>query len=116
MHFIKLYFKDPWILVPHFLIVFLQVVMWWKGYMFRVSSSDQVFLHYTSVFGVDMVGGASQIYYIPLIGIVGIFVVVALSLFLYRNEQFLARLLVCSCFVMHLVLVSALWFIVGLNL
>ena len=112
----KVYLKDWWIVVPLFFVISSQLFMWWYSVLHIHSSADQIFLHYSSIFGVDLVGAWWKIFYLPLLGLIIFFLNYGLSFFLYSSEKFLARILVVGAGVSHLFLVVALWFVVGLNI
>ncbi len=116
MYFLKLYFKDPWVLIPGVGSIVLQALMWWYSATHLPNSTEQIFLHYTTVFGVDLVGAARQILYIPLFGLAMGLATIILSCGIYRLERLLSRLLLAAYFVVQTVLLVGLWFIIRLNI
>ena len=53
-------------LIPLSFSGLLQVWDWWYVVSNIHSSSGQIFLHYTSLFGVDLVGEWWKIFYLPI--------------------------------------------------
>ena len=65
----KLYLRDYWV-GPVFLgSVLAQIVMWWYLLVNIHPTVEQIFLHYNSVFGIDLIGNWWQIFYLPAGGL-----------------------------------------------
>ncbi len=112
----KLFLRDWWILIPLILIGFLQLWGWWYVIAHIHASVGQVFLHYTSLFGVDLVGDWWKMYYLPIGGSAMLIVNFLIAFLCYRNDKFLARFLCFFTALLELFLSMAIWLIVGLNI
>ncbi len=69
-----LYLKDKTILVPMVGSVLLMAAMWWYVVSRISPTNDAIFLHYNTIFGIDLVGEWWKIFFAPVIG-VGVFLV-----------------------------------------
>jgi len=106
-------FRTFWHFRPNrFYLLFFalsQAVAWWQaGFIFRHLTSNFLVLHYNINFGIDSVGVPAQIFLFPLyclgVLLVNLFIAVAM----YRQKNFRTF--------SHLLLASALFFAVILNL
>ena len=112
---IKLYFKDRWIAVPFGAAgVFIILIFWFVLSKIKPATED-LFLHYNIIFGVDLIGAWWKLYLIPGAALVGGFANLAISYFLYRNNGFMARFIAFATFTLELFLLIAANLIIGLN-
>jgi len=112
----KLFIRDTWIFAPFSLSIVCLGIMCWRVFFFINGSMGQIFLHYTSIFGVDLVGEWWKMYYLPLGGILLALINFFVGLAHYRENKFLARFLGVSTLIIEMFLLSAIWLIVGLNI
>jgi len=112
----KLFVRDSWVLFPLSVSIFLQVWGWWYTATHIHASAGQIFLHYTSLFGVDLVGGWWKIFYLPAGGLLIILVNFVVSFLFYRMDKFLSRFLSIFTLFVEIFLTIAIWLIVGLNI
>jgi hypothetical protein len=115
-YLLKIFFKDPWVLVPLVASALSQSFMWFYILRNLSSRSDNLFLHYNIIFGVDLVGSWWKILYLPLGGLAIIFANYLLSLWLYNTDKIIARMLTIFCGVFLLFLSLAVYLIVDINL
>ena len=72
-------------------------------------------LHYTIYFGVDYAGSFSQIYAVPLMGLVFSFVNTILGYVMYNRMRILSYILNVVSILVHIILIAALIFIILFN-
>lgn len=111
-----LYIRDRWIYLPGLGVLLLTVFIWWYILSRVHPTSDQVFLHYTIIFGVDLIGPWREILTPALSGLVITIVNFVVSWFIYSNNKLLARLLSLATFVIHIFLLIASVLMVRLNI
>lgn len=111
----RLYLKDAWNSAPLGISVLSQAAAWWYVFEFIRPAGEQAFLHYNSVFGVDLVGAWWKIIYAPLFGLAVILVNHGLSWYFYSHDRFLARLLSLIAAVCQLGMVLAVYLLVVIN-
>ena len=112
----KLYLRDYWI-GPVFLgCIVIQIAVWWYLLANIHPSTEQIFLHYNTVFGIDLVGDWWKIFYLPAGGLLVMFVNYLVSWYFYSSDKFLARVLSLWTGVINIFLAIAVYLIAGLNL
>lgn len=111
----KLFFKDFWNLFPLIGAILAQIFIWVYVLANIHPSAGQLFLHYNVIFGVDLIGEWWQVYYLPAAGLLVLIVNYGLSLFFYRNDKVLARLLSFFTVFFHTFLLIAVILIVNKN-
>ncbi len=112
---IKVYFRDRVVLFSFLLILVIQSVMWL--YLLRTihPSTENFFLHYTVLLGIDQEGPWWKLFQLPLVG-VGVWCInTVLSLLVYSKDRTLARILVGSILFFQLFLAWIVYLLVGLN-
>ena len=112
----KLWLRDWWIHVPLIISLVLQVLMWWYLIAHFNSSSEQVFLHYNIVFGVDLVGNWWQIFYFPAGGLFALLINYFFAWGIYSTDRLLSRFLSVLTALITLLLSVAVWLISGINI
>lgn len=112
----KLFFKDRWIFGPLIGSVLLQLFVWWYILANIRPTTEQIFLHYNVVFGVDLIGEWWKIYYLPIAGLLVMIVNYVLGLSFYRNDKLLSRVLSFFVLFFHAFLVMAIVLIVDKNI
>ena len=88
----KLFLKDYWISGPLVASLALQGAVWWYVLANIHPSSEQFFLHYNVVFGVDLIGAWWKIYLLPAVGLLVLLLNYILGLYFYREDRLLSRL------------------------
>jgi len=112
----KLFVRDYWVGVPLIIAGVSVIFIWWYVLSRLHPGSEQIFLHYNAIFGIDLVGAWWQILYLPAAG-TAIWLINFLSaLWFYRADKFLARLLAVLSAVWEIFLAVAAFLIVGLNI
>lgn len=75
----------------------VNLAVWSAAYIVNSNIKDElVVLHYNIDFGANLVGGASQVYTIPFLGLIIIFANTALLSFIHRQSRFLAHALMAA--------------------
>lgn len=115
-YLLKIFFKDPWVLAPLIVSALSQSFMWFYILHNLGGRSDNLFLHYNIIFGVDLVGSWWKILFLPMGGLVIILVNYLLSLWLYNIDKVVARMLTIFCGVFLVFLSLAAYLIVDINL
>ncbi len=112
----KLFLRDYWVFCPILAIILCQIFIW--GYLiYYIHPSDQqLFLHYNIIFGVDLVGQWWKMYYLPVGGLLIMIFNYFTSFVFYDSEKMLGRFLSVATALLHIFLVIATVFIVGLNI
>ena len=90
--------------------------MWWYLIANIRPSSDQIFLHYNMVFGIDLVGNWQKIFYLPAGGLLIFLVDYLASWYFYSYDKFLSRLLSFWSVLLQFFLAFAVWLIANLNI
>lgn len=111
----RLFFKDPLVAGPAIFCLGFQIVIWWFMSTALHPSGEQFFLHYNSVFGVDLVGAWWRLFFIPILGLLIFCVNYGLALLLFRHDRFLARTLSILAALCHAGLFIAAYLLVGIN-
>lgn len=111
----RLYFSDRWIYIPGLAILALLLFTWWYTVSRVHPTSEQVFLHYTIIFGVDLIGPWRGILLPVISGFVIAVVNFTASWLIYGNSRFLARLLPVATLVLHIFLLLSAVLLVGIN-
>lgn len=94
-----------------FILICLNLLLWLGAYYINVNvSQDLVVLHYNVDFGVNLIGNVKEIFIIPFLSLVIIFINGALVLFLCRNEyfKFIIHLILCTGIIINLFLLASL--------
>lgn len=112
----KLFLRDWWINIPLLISLGLQLFMWWYLLSHFHSGTEQIFLHYNIIFGVDLVGNWWQIFYLPAGGLLALLVNYFFSWYSYGTDRLLARFLSVWTALATFFLVIAVWLISGLNI
>ncbi|MFA6424373.1 MAG: hypothetical protein WCV83_03640 [Candidatus Magasanikbacteria bacterium] len=112
----KVYFKDRWVLVPALFLALFQLFMWVYAAMYVRATSDQIFLHYNVVFGVDLIGEWWKILVVPFGGLLIFLLNFSLSWYCYSTDKILARFLTFIAALLNLSLAVAFYLVVGLNI
>lgn len=110
-----LYIRDRWVYIPGLSVLVLIAFTWWYIVSRVHPTTDQVFLHYTIIFGVDLIGPWRGIL-LPAISelvIAGINFLV--SWLVYGTSRFLGRLLPLATVVLAIFLLLSAVLLVGIN-
>jgi len=116
MFSLKLYYKDPWIITNVSIVIVLQALLWWYVLSRLHPGNESIFLHYTSIFGVDLVGPGRNLLLLPLFGLLVLLSNFTVGFLVYRTDRFLAQLLASMTTFIQAGIFIAAWFIVGLNI
>ena len=112
----RLYFRDPWILLPFLFSAVVQGLLWWYIAVKIHPSAQPIFLHYNIIFGVDLLGEWWKIWYLPGGGLMIFFLNFILSFVWYGEDRLLARLLCAAAVLLEVLVGLGSYFIVGLNI
>lgn len=86
----------------------LNIVNWLFAFYFNknVSQKNLVVLHYNINLGVDLVGNASRIYIIPLLGLLFILFNFIIAFNIYKQGKFIINLLLGSAILANILLLA----------
>jgi hypothetical protein len=111
----RLFLKDLWNSIPLGISLAAQAASWWYVFEFIRPAGEQAFLHYNSVFGVDLVGPWWKIIYAPLAGLGIIVLNYVLGWWIYPSDRFLSRLLSFFAAICQLGMLLSLYLLVVIN-
>lgn len=114
--FPKVYWKDRWVWLPAVFLLLFQLFMWVYAAFYVRPTTEQVFLHYNVVFGVDLIGEWWKILAVPLGGFIIFLLNFALSWYCYSEDKVLSRFLTVVAALLNLFLAIAFYLVVGLNI
>ncbi|MFA6105036.1 MAG: hypothetical protein WC725_00345 [Patescibacteria group bacterium] len=112
---VKLYVKDRWVSVSLAISAAFFVYILWYTFVRIKPTTDQLFLHYNIIFGIDLIGEWWKLYSLPLLSFTIVMVNFITSYVFHRTNRFLSRFLVVITAFLELLLVVAVNLIVGLN-
>ncbi|MBI2436660.1 MAG: hypothetical protein HYV41_02890 [Candidatus Magasanikbacteria bacterium] len=101
---LKLYLKSLPIAVIVGSAFVLNIFSWFWLWLQIPRGIDQLFLHYSILFGVDFIGTRTQIFYVPLLGLVIWILNTFAGWLLYRKDDFMSHVfnfvnLLCQIFI-----------------
>ena len=112
---VKLYLRDKWIVFPFIVSGLFIVLIFWFVLSKIKPATEDLFLHYNIIFGVDLVGAWWKLYLIPAAALFGGGTNLMVSYFLYRNNALVARFIAAATAALELFLLIAANLIIGLN-
>lgn len=112
---IKLYLKY-W---PNTLMMSVALAMnlaMWGWLLFNIHpQTEQLFLHYTILFGVDLIGSWNKIFFLPISGFIIIMVNAFLGWLMFKTDRFFAQMLNAVALFCQIMFLIGSWLIVYLN-
>lgn len=90
--------------------------MWIYVFAALGPNNNILFLHYNVIFGVDLVGAWWRILFLPLGGLLILFVNYIVAVFIYNKDRIVSRFLTVFACVFELFLAIAVYFTVDINL
>lgn len=90
----------------------INVLTWVASYFLNnIIATDLAVLHYNVVFGIDLVGDASQLYFTPFIALVILIVNILLAAFLKnKRDKLISAMLLSIALVVNIFCLAALYF------
>ena len=110
------YWKNKIIMSIFALSCLANISLWTFLFKNQKSSELPVILHYNLFFGVDYLGGYSEIYLIPIVGVIVIIINTALGYLLYERERLASYFLAFNILIIQLFLLFAGYLIIEINL
>lgn len=114
MYPFRLYFRHPFTLIALSAGLALNLASWF-WLVWNISRGEQVFLHYTILFGIDEVGQWGRMFFVPLAGLGILAANSALSWLLFQRERFMAQALQTAAFLAQILVFLHALLIVALN-
>ncbi len=87
---LKLYLRYIPVKIFFLIGILLNFLSWGWLFLNIRSATDQIFLHYTILFGVDLTGPWYHLYSVPLLGLIIIIVNALLGWFFFQKDTFVA--------------------------
>lgn len=115
-YLLKVFFKDPWVVLPLLVSAISQIYMWPYILMNLAQRKGTLFLHYNVVFGVDLVGAWWKIFFLPLAGLIIIVLNFGAALYSRNSDKVISRMFTVFAAVFQLFLVLAVYLTVQINL
>lgn len=112
----SVYWKDRWIFVSALFLLVSQLFMWGYGAFFIHPTTDQIFLHYNVVFGVDLIGEWWKVFAAPVGGLAIFLINFLLSWYCYGQDKIMSRFLTFAAALLNFGLALSLYLVVGLNI
>jgi hypothetical protein len=104
LKYLRDFFSQFYVKIYCIINIFFNIFLWVLTYIINKQSSDNLItLHYNVDFGVNLIGLASQIYIIPLLGLIIIIInsFVASIFIKFKQGHFIAHLLLASVSFVH---------------
>lgn len=115
MYSLKLFFLSPLTLISVIVSLCLDI-FYFVWLLVKVGFRDeQFFLHYNILSGVDWVGPASYVYWIPVIGVAILISNTVLAWYLYTKYRDLSYIVLAVTILAHLCLFIAVYSVLFLN-
>jgi len=90
------------------IVLSLNILNWLFVYLLnRNLSQNLVILHYNVNLGVNLIGNASKIYIIPLLGLIFILINFFLLVNIYRQNKFIIHILMSTAILSNILLLTA---------
>lgn len=112
---LKLFLKDKWMLAPLVVSGLFNLSTWLYLGLAIKPRPEAVFLHYTVHFGVDLSGPWSQIFFLPLLGLILILINFIVAYFIYDQNKNLSRLIAIATVALEVFLFTEAIFLAFLN-
>ncbi len=113
---LRLYFFNKTTLILFSLSLFINFLIWfWLFWQWPITT-ENIYLHYNVLFGVDKIGPSWHIFYLPVSGLVILVVNFLLGWLLFVKEMFVAQLLNFTAVFSQILLVIIVYFLSLLNL
>lgn len=88
----------------------------WMWLLFHIHpQSEQLFLHYTILFGVDLIGSWNKIFFLPISGFFIIMVNALIGWLMFKSDKFFAQILNAVALFCQILLLIGTWLVVYLN-
>ncbi|MEK7189644.1 MAG: hypothetical protein AAB666_01550 [Patescibacteria group bacterium] len=111
---VRLFLRDKLVISSLVVAGFLNAALW-IYLLLAIKSAENIFLHYTIHFGVDLVGSFSNLLMLPLLGLALILLNFTIAYFLYDNLKRLGLLMAAATPVIQVFLLVEGFFLAFLN-
>lgn len=111
---VRLFLRDKLVISSLGVAVVLNAALW-LYLLLAVKSAENIFLHYTIHFGVDLVGSFTNLLMLPLLGLALILLNFTIAYFLYDNLKRLGLLMAVATPVVQMFLLVEGFFLAFLN-
>ena len=112
---LKLYFSKLSISIVAGLALAINLFSWFWLSIQIPSTGEQLFLHYSVLYGVDYIGDGWKIFYVPLLGMIILVINVLLGWIFYNKDKFMAQLLNFAALVCQIFILITVFLLVFLN-
>lgn len=115
MYPMTLYIRHRPILIMIGSSLLINLLIWlWLFFSIR-PGVESVFLHYSALYGVNLIGEWHQIFFVPAFGLVVLVINSLVGWVLFQKDRFIAHLLSGIVLLVHLFLVIVSFLLVFLN-
>ena len=111
----RLYLRDWWILSSIAGGAICLIISLWYALQHLPAASEPIFLHYSSIFGVDLVGEWWKMLFLPVTGLLILLINGLASWWLFGTERVVARFIMFWAALFELAILFEVMFIVRLN-
>ena len=112
---VRLYLRDRWILSSIGGSALCFIITLWYALRHIPATGEPIFLHYSSIFGVDLVGEWWKLLFIPGLGLLMLLGNGLISWRIFGAERAVARFIMLCTTALELALLFEVMFIVHLN-
>lgn len=98
---IKLFLKNPVIATCFLLSALINIFVWFWLFWQIGPQEEQIFLHYTMLFGVDLIGEWWRVLWLPVAGLFVFCMNLLLAWILFGKDKFAAYVFGFSCLLFH---------------
>lgn len=111
---VRLFLRDKLVKYSLGAAILINAALWFYLFL-AVKSAENIFLHYTIHFGVDLIGSFANLLMLPLLGLMIILFNFTIAYFLYDNLKRLGLLLTVAAPVIQAFLLVEGFFLAFLN-
>lgn len=111
--------NDKIIQITFLLSILFNIINWGLIYYrftrFLAGQTELIILHYNIYFGIDEIGNWTNIYYLPVIGIIILLVNLLCGYLLYKKDKLISYFFMFSSFIAQILLILSTFFIIAVN-
>lgn len=109
------FFAERWLVVAASSTIVILLVAAWALHYAIPARAEPITLHYTTSFGVDLIGARNRMFIVPAFGALVFLVNTILAIVVFRRERVVSYFLVFTSFTLALFLVFAEWTLILQN-
>lgn len=109
------FFSERWLVVIAGMSVIILIVIAWILHRLIPPRAEPISLHYTTSFGVDLIGPRDRMFILPGFGLLVFLINIIVAAFVLERERIMSYFLVLTSFVFTLLLGFAAWTLIIQN-